>query len=64
MVKLTAEALRKTKSTSVDDIRNALINTSKGFSGATGDKTFDVNGDVGATYGRWTVKGGNIGDYK
>jgi hypothetical protein len=49
---------------SVDDIRSALINASKGFIGATGDKTFDANGDVGATYGRWTVKGGSIGDYK
>jgi ABC-type branched-subunit amino acid transport system substrate-binding protein len=64
MVKLTAKALSKAKSMSVDDIRSALINTSKGFIGATGDKTFDANGDVGATYGRWTVKGGNIEDYK
>ena len=64
MVKLTAKALSKTKSMSVDDIRSALINASKGFIGATGDKTFDANGDVGATYGRWTVKGGNIADYK
>ena len=64
MVKLTAKALSDAKSMSVDDIRSALINASKGFIGATGDKTFDANGDVGATYGRWTVKGGNIGDYK
>jgi len=64
MVKLTAKALSKTKSMSAEDIRSALINASKGFIGATGDKTFDANGDVGATYGRWTVKGGNIEDYK
>ena len=64
MVKLTAKALSKTKTMSVEDIRNALIKVSKGFIGTTGDKTFDANGDVGATYGRWTVKGGNIEDYK
>ncbi len=64
MVKLTAKALNQTKSMSPDDIRIALMNASKGYIGATGDKTFDANGDVGATYGRWTVKGGNIQDYK
>ena len=64
MVKLTGKALSEAKSMSVDDIRSALINASKGFIGTTGDKTFDANGDVGATYGRWTVKGGNIEDYK
>ena len=64
MVKLTAKALRETKSMSVDDIRGALIEASKAHIGVTGDKTFDANGDVGATYGRWTVKGGDIIDYK
>jgi len=64
MVKLTAKALRETKSMSADDIRTALIGASQGYMGVTGDKTFDANGDVGATYGRWTVKGGDILDYK
>ena len=64
MVKLTAKALQITKSMSSDDIRTALIKASKGYMGVTGDKTFDTEGDVGATYGRWTVKGGKIGDYK
>ncbi len=64
MVRLTAKALKAAKSMSSDDIRNALINGSKGYMGVTGDKTFDANGDVGATYGRWTVKGGQITDYK
>jgi branched-chain amino acid transport system substrate-binding protein len=64
MVKLTAKALSETTSMSVDDIQSALIKVSKGYVGATGDKTFDANGDVGATYGRWTVRGGSIGDYK
>jgi ABC-type branched-subunit amino acid transport system substrate-binding protein len=64
MVKLTALALRKAASMSPDDIRAALIEVSKGYVGVTGDKTFDENGDVGAQYGRWTVEGGQITDYK
>jgi branched-chain amino acid transport system substrate-binding protein len=64
MVKLTAKALKEAKSMSPEDIRAALIEASKGYVGVTGDKTFDANGDVGATYGRWTVKEGKIGDYK
>jgi len=64
MVKLTAEALKRAKSMSSSDIRSALIEASKGYVGVTGDKTFDENGDVGATYGRWTVKEGKIIDYK
>ena len=64
MVKLTAKALAAAKSMSPDDIREALIRVSKGYMGATGDKTFDENGDVGAQYGRWIVKGGVITDYK
>lgn len=64
MVKLTAKALKGAKSMSPDDIRAALIKAGKGYIGVTGDKTFDANGDISATYGRWTVKGGKIGDYK
>ena len=64
MVKLTAEALKRAKSMSASDIRSALIEASKGYVGVTGDKTFDENGDVGATYGRWAVKEGKITDYK
>jgi branched-chain amino acid transport system substrate-binding protein len=64
MVHLTAKALKATKSMSSDDIRKALIEVSKGYKGVTGDKTFDENGDVGAVYGKWTVKGGKIEDYK
>jgi hypothetical protein len=36
---------------------------SQGYIGVTGDKSFDKNGDVGATYGRWTVKDGKIATY-
>lgn len=64
MVKLTARALRLAKSMDPDDIRAALIEAGKGYVGVTGDKTFDENGDVGAVYGRWTVKDGAITDYK
>lgn len=64
MVKLTAAALRESTSMSSDDIRAALIKVSKGYIGVTGDKTFDANGDIRAMYGRWTVKGGKIVDYK
>lgn len=64
MVHLTASALKAAKSMSPADIRFALIEASKGYTGVTGDKTFDENGDVGADYGIWTVKSGEIGDYQ
>lgn len=64
MVKLTAKALNLASEYTADDVRAALFEASKGFMGVTGDKTFDENGDVGATYGRWTVKDGKITDYK
>jgi branched-chain amino acid transport system substrate-binding protein len=64
MVKLTALALGSAASYRAEDIRTELMAQSQGFMGATGDKSFDENGDVGATYGRWTVKDGSIIDYK
>jgi ABC-type branched-subunit amino acid transport system substrate-binding protein len=64
MVKLTARALAASPKFTPDDIANSLIKVSKGYIGVTGDKTFDANGDVGAQYGRWTVKKGEIVDYK
>jgi ABC-type branched-subunit amino acid transport system substrate-binding protein len=64
MVKLTALALKEANAMSADAIRDALMKVSRGYVGVTGDKTFDQNGDVGATYGRWTVKDGKITDYK
>jgi ABC-type branched-subunit amino acid transport system substrate-binding protein len=64
MVKLTAKALNLAKDNSADSIREALLEASRGYAGVTGDKTFDRNGDVGANYGRWTVKEGKITDYK
>jgi len=64
MVMLTAKALKSAPSTKADDIKDAFMAASQGFIGATGDKTFDENGDVGAAYGEWTVKDGSITDYK
>jgi len=64
MVKLTAKALRASASMEPEEIRKALMEVSKGYTGVTGDKTFDENGDVGAVYGRWTVRGGEITDYR
>ncbi len=64
MVKLTAKALGLAKSMSPEDLRQAMIAAGKGYAGVTGDKTFDANGDVGAVYGRWTVKQQTIQDYK
>jgi ABC-type branched-subunit amino acid transport system substrate-binding protein len=64
MVKLTAKALSDVQNLTPDNIVESLIKSSKGYIGVTGNKTFDANGDVGAQYGRWTVKKGEIVDYK
>ncbi len=64
MVKLTAKALKSASSHGADDIRTALMKVSQGYIGTTGEKSFDENGDVGASYGRWTIKDGSITDYK
>lgn len=63
MVHLLAKALNNADAINADAVRTALMESSKGFVGITGDKTFDKNGDVGATYGRWTVKDGKIVEY-
>ena len=63
MVKLTAKAIEAADEYTADAVKAALVEVAKGYTGATGDKTFDQNGDVGATYGRWTVKDGKIVDY-
>lgn len=60
MIHLLAKALNNASELTADGIREALIASSKEFVGVTGDKSFDKNGDVGATYGRWTVKDGKI----
>lgn len=64
MVRLTAKALSAVQKLTPDNIAESLMKTSRGYVGVTGDKTFDANGDVGAQYGRWTVKKGEIVDYK
>lgn len=60
MIHLLAKALNNADDLTADSIRASLITASKGFEGVTGDKSFDENGDVGASYGRWTVKDGII----
>ena len=64
MVKLAAKAINASPSLSAEDLKESLMAASQGFVGATGDKSFDENGDVSATYGQWTVKDGAITDYK
>ena len=63
MVHITAKAI-EAGGYSADGIRDALYEVSKGYKGATGDKTFDENGDVGSDYGAWTIKDGKIVDYQ
>ena len=63
MVHLTAKAIEAGGYTA-DGIRDALYTVSKGHQGATGDKTFDENGDVGSDYGTWTITNGEIVDYQ
>lgn len=60
MIHLLAKALNNAEDMTADAIRSSLMTTSKGFVGITGEKSFDENGDVGATYGRWTIKDGKI----
>jgi ABC-type branched-subunit amino acid transport system substrate-binding protein len=63
MVFVTAKAIEKGGYTS-EGIRKALFEVAKGYRGVTGDKTFDQDRGVGSEYGVWTVKDGQIVDYK
>jgi ABC-type branched-subunit amino acid transport system substrate-binding protein len=63
MVFVTARAIEKGGYTS-EGIRKALFEVAKGYRGVTGDKTFDQDRGVGSEYGVWTVKDGQIVDYK
>jgi branched-chain amino acid transport system substrate-binding protein len=63
MVFITAKAIEKGGYTS-DGIRRALFEVGKGYRGVTGDKTFDQDRGVGSEYGVWTVRDGQIVDYK
>ena len=63
MVYITAKAIEKGGYTS-DGIRKALFEVAKGYRGVTGDKTFDQDRGVGSEYGVWTIKDGQIIDYK
>lgn len=63
MVHLIARAIEKGGYTS-DGIRKALFEVARGYRGVTGDKTFDQDRGVGSEYGVWTIKDGQIIDYK
>jgi ABC-type branched-subunit amino acid transport system substrate-binding protein len=60
MIHLLAKALNNADDLTADSIQASLISASQGFEGVTGDLSFDENGDVGASYGRWSVKDGKI----
>jgi ABC-type branched-subunit amino acid transport system substrate-binding protein len=63
MVHIIAKAIDRGGYNS-EGIRKALFEVAKGYRGVTGDKTFDQDRGVGSEYGVWTVKDGQIGDYK
>ena len=63
MVKIAAKAIDKGGYTA-DGIRQALFVVAKGYKGVTGDKTFDADRGVRSDFGVWTVKNGQIVDYK
>jgi ABC-type branched-subunit amino acid transport system substrate-binding protein len=63
MVHITAKAIEKGGYTS-DGIQKTLFEVAKGYRGVTGDKTFDQDRGVGSEYGVWTVRDGQIVDYK
>ncbi|MCX8118609.1 MAG: ABC transporter substrate-binding protein [Desulfobacterota bacterium] len=63
MVHLIAKAIERGGYTS-DGIRKALFEVARGYRGVTGDKTFDQDRGVGSEYGVWTIKDGQIIDYK
>ena len=63
MVYISAKAIERGGYTP-DGIRKALFEVARGYRGVTGDKTFDQDRGVGAEYGVWTIKDGQITDYK
>jgi branched-chain amino acid transport system substrate-binding protein len=63
MVKIIARAIEAGGYTA-DGIRKALFTVAKGYRGVTGDKTFDNERGVKSDFGVWTVKDGQIIDFK
>ncbi len=63
MVKIAAKAIDKGGYTA-DGIRQALFVVAKGYKGVTGDKTFDADRGVRSDFGVWTVKNGQIVDFR
>jgi ABC-type branched-subunit amino acid transport system substrate-binding protein len=63
MVMLAAKALGRAKPNDPESIRAALIASAKGYVGASGEKTFDKDGQSPGTFGFWTVRNGRIVDF-
>ncbi len=63
MVMLAAKTLARTESGDPAAIRAALIAAANGYIGASGEKTFDKDGQSPGTFGAWIVKDGHIVDF-
>lgn len=63
MVMLAAKTLARAESDNPAAIRAALIAAANGYVGASGEKTFDKDGQSPGTFGAWMVKGGQIVDF-
>jgi branched-chain amino acid transport system substrate-binding protein len=63
MVMLAAKTLSRTKSDNPVAIRAALIAAANGYIGASGEKTFDKDGQSPGIFGAWMVKDGHIVDF-
>ena len=63
MVMLAAKTLARTSSDNPTAIRAALIAAANGYIGASGEKTFDKDGQSPGIFGAWMVKGGHIVDF-
>jgi branched-chain amino acid transport system substrate-binding protein len=63
MVMVAAKTLARTESDNPTAIRAALIAAANGYIGASGEKTFDKDGQSPGIFGAWMVKGGHIVDF-
>ncbi len=63
MVMLAARTLARAESGDPAAVRTALIAAANGYVGASGEKTFDKDGQSPGTFGAWMVKDGRIVDF-
>jgi ABC-type branched-subunit amino acid transport system substrate-binding protein len=63
MVMLAAKTLSGAASDDPAAIRTALIAAADNYIGASGEKTFDKNGQSPGTFGAWMVRNGRIVDF-